>query len=144
MRTTLKCTLVAILSVCTVISVVRIARWLQQLKQQARFSVLDSDTSCGKTDHQTLELKVLTAKDSKRATLQLNGNSSNWDEMPAVLNGLFSVRAEKFIYLRVAPDVSSSDESNAFHLIEKAGAERLCLLDFKAPHKYTPYVGGGS
>ena len=136
--------LVGILLVCTAILVVRIARWNQRLKQQARFSVLDSDTACGKTDYHTLEIEVLVPKPGQRAGIQLNGNSSTWEEMPVILRDVFSVRMEKFIYLRVAPEVDPSDHSDVFHLIEKAGAERLCVLDSNAPRKYVPHVAGGS
>ena len=114
-----------------------IVRWDQRLRQEARFSVLDSDTACGETSYRTLEIELLPSTTGGRAVIQLNGNSSNWDTLETILHDVYLTRAEKFIYLRVGPGVNSLDESEMFHLIERGGVERLCLLDPKAPHKYT-------
>lgn len=144
MRTTLKCTLVVVLLVCAAIFAVRIARWDQHLKQMARFSVLDSDTACGKTDSRTLQIDLIAPKSAGRAAITLNGNSSSWDAIGPTLTGLFSTRVEKFVYVRSNPGVSSSDYSEMSHLIESAGAERLCLLDYNAPRKYVPLIVGNA
>src|SRR5262245_61656742 len=144
MRTTLKCTLVAILLICTATAVVQIARLHQRLKQAARFSVLDSDTACGKTDSRTLQIDLIMPKSSGRAAITLNGNTSSWDAIGPTLTGLFSTRAEKFVYVTSAPGVSDSDYSAMSHLIESAGAERLCLLDSHAPRKYVPMIIGNT
>jgi hypothetical protein len=144
MRTELKCTLIVILLACTAISVVRIVRLHQRLKQAARFSVLDSDTACGKTDTHTLQIDLIMPKSSGRAAIALNGNMSSWDTIGPTLKGLFSTRVDKFVYLRSAAGVSSSDDSEMFHLIESAGAERLCSLDSNAPNKYVPLIVGSA
>ena len=144
MRTTLKCTLVAILLVCTWIAVVRVVRWDQRLRQAAHFSVLDSDTACGKTDSRTLQIDLITPKSAGRALITLNGNNSSWDTIGPTLTGVLSTRMEKFVYVRSDPGVSSSDYSEMSHLIESAGAERLCLLDPIAPRKYVPLIIGRS
>jgi hypothetical protein len=144
MRTTLKCTLVGILLVCTAVLVVRIVRWNQQLTKAARFSVLDSDTACGETGTHTLQIDLIGSKSARRAIVELNGNSSNWETIGPILHDLFSVRTEKFVYVRSDPAVSESDYSAMSHLIEQAGAERLCLIDFKAPRKYVPMIVGGT
>ena len=143
MRTELN-TLVVILLVCTATLVVQMARLHQRLKQAARFSVLDSDTACGKTDARTLQIDLITPKSSGRAAITLNGNISSWDTIGPTLTGLFSTRVEKFVYVTSDPGVNSSDYSAMSHLIESAGAERLCLLDSNAPHKYVPLIVGSA
>jgi hypothetical protein len=144
MQTTLKCTLVVILLVCTATLGVHIVRWHQQLKQAARFSVLDSDTLCGETDVHTLQIDLIMPTSSGRAAITLNGNISSWDTIGPTLKGLFSTRVEKFVYVTSAPGVSSSDDSEIYHLIEAAGAERLCSLDSNAPRKYVPLIVGSA
>ncbi|HEY7403400.1 MAG TPA: hypothetical protein VIB39_07760 [Candidatus Angelobacter sp.] len=91
-----------------------------------------------------MEIDLLVSKTGKRAAIRLNGNDSSWDSLSEILRGLFSVRVEKFVYLKSEPGVNSSDESAVSHLIEDAGAERLCIQDFKAPRKYVPQIIGGT
>ena len=144
MRTLLKCTLVAILLVCTAILALRIARWNQRMKQAARFSVLDSDTACGKTASRTLQIDLITPKSAGRAVITLNGESSSWDQIGPALTAILSTRVEKLVYLKSAPGVSSADYSEMSHLIERAGADRLCLLDPNTPRKYIPLIFEGT
>jgi hypothetical protein len=109
---------------------------LKQAEQAAHFSILDSETACGETGYRTMEIELLAFKTGERAMIQVNGNGARWDTIEALLHDVYLTRVEKFIYFRVAPGVSSSDESEMFHLIERAGIERLCILDSKTPHKY--------
>jgi hypothetical protein len=106
----------------------------------AHFSILDSDTACGETGYHTLEIELLAPKTAGRAIVNLNEKNLGWEALAARLHDLYSVRQEKFVYLRIQPGLNDSDQSEMFHLIEKAGTERLCLLDFKSPHKYTKQV----
>lgn len=112
-------------------------RRFKEARDAAHFSILDSDTACGETSYRALEIELLARKTAGRATVNLNGRNSSWEDLATRLHDLYSVRKEKYVYFRVEPDVATSDQSEMFHLIERAGTERLCLLDFKAPHKYT-------
>jgi hypothetical protein len=114
------------------------------LKQAARFSVLDSDTACGETSYRILEIDLLSSESSKPGPITLNGNVAGWNTIGPTLRDLFSVRQEKFVYVRVGSHVAPSDYSEMSRLIEDAGAERLCLLDSKAPRKYVPQIIGGA
>ena len=128
MRANLKCTLYGLLLLSTIG-----CQHLKDARDAAHFSVLDSETACGETTYRTLEIELLAPKTAGRAIVNLNGNNSGWEKLATTLHDLYSVRQEKYVYLRVGPDVATSDQSEMFHLIERAGTERLCLLDFKSP-----------
>lgn len=124
--------LAAILLLCMVACNQR----LEQTVRAARFSILDSDTACGEPSHRTLEIELLASHPAERAIIRLNGEDMRWDAIAPVLRDIYSVRAEKFVYVRVEPGVSSSDQLELDRLLEGAGTQRLCALDYKAPHKY--------
>lgn len=73
---------------------------------------------------------------SARASITLNGTPLSWEHAPTYLNEVYAARKERFAYLRIDPGVSDSDQKEMFRLMEHLATERLCLLDFKAPHKY--------
>jgi hypothetical protein len=84
----------------------------------------------------TLEIELHVPKSPGRALITMNGVGYSWEKISSILRDAYALRKEKFVYLRVEPDVSDSDERAMFYLIEDAGTERLCYLDSKAPHKY--------
>jgi hypothetical protein len=116
----------------------------KEARQAAHFSVLDSDTACGETSGHTLQIDLIGNKSAQRAIVRLNGTNSSWEAIGPTLHDLFSVRTEKFVYVTSDPAVSESDYSAMSLVIEKAGAERLCLIGFTAPRKYVPLIVGGS
>jgi hypothetical protein len=135
MRTSLRCKLYVLLALSTIG-----CQRFKDARNAAHFSILDSDTACGETSYRTLEIELLASKTADRAIVDLNGKNLSWDDLTARLHNLYSVRQEKFVYLRIGPDVNDSEQSRIFHMIERAGTERLCLLDFKSPPKYTKQV----
>ena len=106
--------------------------------------MLDSDTACGETDYRTLEVEIRAARTQGRPALTLNGNDSDWSQLPVILHDVLLTRMKRFVYLRIQPHVSSEDQAEMFRMIESAGAERLCVLDSHAQRKYIPQIIGGT
>jgi hypothetical protein len=135
MRTDFRCKLYGLLLLSTIG-----CQRFKDARDAAHFSILDSDTACGETSYRTLEIELIAPKTAGRAIVNLNGKNLGWEDLAARLHDLYSVRQEKFVYLTIEPGVNDSLQSEMFHLIERAGTERLCLLDFKSPHKYIKQV----
>src|SRR5438270_9855149 len=115
MRTSLRCKLYVLLALSTIG-----CQRFKDARNDAHFSILDSDTACGETSYRTLEIELVAPKAAGRATVNLNGKSSGWENLAARLHELYSIRKDKYVYLRVGPDVATSDQSQMLHFIERA------------------------
>ncbi|MBZ5523170.1 MAG: hypothetical protein LAP21_13110 [Acidobacteriia bacterium] len=58
--------------------------------------------------------------------------------MPELLRLIFKVRAERYAYMRSEPGVNPGDQADVLRMLESAGVERACILDWHAHDKYVP------
>ena len=105
-------------------------------KEVSHFAILESDSACGETTYRTIEIQLLAPQIAGPTILKINEENLSWNDIASRIGDIYKTRIERFAYLRVASGVKPSDRSNILHLLEGAGLERVCLLDFKARHKY--------